>query len=324
MSLVVKPFEGEYGKKFDDLVGVKNALYEFPGKCLLPPFFASDAKRIIDAPVRDDDVWLISFPRTGSTWCQEMIWLISNNLDFETAQNTPQQFRAPLIEMSTVLFEFAESIKDLLSTSNAIDFVENMPSPRFIKSHLPLQLLPYQLDKVKPKVIYTLRNPKDMCVSYYHHCQMFHNLSMPFEVFADFFLNDALPMGSVWNHYLSFWNKRHETNVLVLKYEEMKKNIRGTLRKIADHLEKPLSDSDMDRLCEFLTVNKMRENKGCNLQDFIDKKNGENYYKRTGEHFIRKGIVGDWKNYMSHELSERFDKWIEENTRGTDLTFEEI
>lgn len=54
--------------------------------------------------------------------------------------------------MSTVLYEFADSIKDLLSTSNAIDFVENMPSPRFIKSHLPLQLLPSELDKIKPKV----------------------------------------------------------------------------------------------------------------------------------------------------------------------------
>lgn len=173
------------------------------------------------------------------------------------------------------------------------------------------------------QVVYTLRNPKDMCVSYYHHCQMFHNLSMPFETFCDFFMHDALPIGSVWNHYLSFWNKRHETNILVLKYEDMKKDLRGTLRKIANHLDKDLSERDINSLCDFLSVKNMRENKGCNLQGFIDKQKGSNYYKRSGEHFIRKGIVGDWKNYMSPELSEKFDKWIEENTRNTDLTFDE-
>lgn len=40
------------------------------------------------------------------------------------------------------------------------------------------------------------------------------------------------------------------------------------------------------------------------------------------ETFIRKGKVGDWKNYMSNELSEKFDKFTEENLKGTDLAFE--
>lgn len=34
----------------------------------------------------------------GSTWVQEMVWLIANNLDFERASTTIQQIRAPLIE----------------------------------------------------------------------------------------------------------------------------------------------------------------------------------------------------------------------------------
>jgi len=40
------------------------------------------------------------------------------------------------------------------------------------------------------------------------------------------------------------------------------------------------------------------------------------------ETFIRKGKVGDWKNYMSEELSAKFDKFTEENLKGTDLAFE--
>lgn len=38
--------------------------------------------------------------------------------------------------------------------------------------------------------------------------------------------------------------------------------------------------------------------------------------------FIRKGKVGDWKNYMSQELSARFDQFTEENLKGTSLTFD--
>jgi len=40
------------------------------------------------------------------------------------------------------------------------------------------------------------------------------------------------------------------------------------------------------------------------------------------ETFIRKGKVGDWKNYMSEKVSAKFDKFTEENLKGTDLAFE--
>lgn len=35
---------------------------------------------------------------------------------------------------------------------NSVEYVDNQKSPRFIKSHLPVDLLPFQLDEVKPKV----------------------------------------------------------------------------------------------------------------------------------------------------------------------------
>lgn len=151
---------------------------------------------------------------------------------------------------------------------------------------------------------------------------MLHGMDIAFEEFAEMFLNDATPLGSVWNHYLGYWNKRHESNVLILRYEEMKKDLRGTLYKIANFLEKSLTEEDVDSLCDFLSFNKMRENQGCNLQLLVDKKLGKDYYKRSNKHFIRKGVVGDWKNCMTESLSKRFDEWIEQNTKGTGLTFD--
>lgn len=52
--------------------------------------------------------------------------------------------------MSTVLFEYTDTFKNFFE--NSVDYVSNLPSPRYIKSHLPIQFVPTQLDKVKPKV----------------------------------------------------------------------------------------------------------------------------------------------------------------------------
>lgn len=118
LSYTVKPLEDEVGNSIDECFGAKNCLLQYGvGKCLLPPYYEAIAQDILDAEVRKDDVWVLSYPKTGisvfdnallfflyiifvigSTWLQEMVWLIGNNLDFTTAENTLQQIRAPLIE----------------------------------------------------------------------------------------------------------------------------------------------------------------------------------------------------------------------------------
>ena len=37
------------------------------------------------------------------------------------------------------------------------------------------------------------------------------------------------------------------------------------------------------------------------------------------KNFIRKGMVGDWKNYFNEENNKVWDKWIAENLEGTDI-----
>lgn len=66
MSLTFEPLQGPFGEKADRYFGIKGSLVEVtPSKCLLPPKFESLAQQILDAPVRKDDVWLLSYPRTG-------------------------------------------------------------------------------------------------------------------------------------------------------------------------------------------------------------------------------------------------------------------
>lgn len=66
----------------------------------------------------------------------------------------------------------------------------------------------------------------------------------------------------------------------------------------------------------------MRKNPALNLEPIIEKKNGPEFLQKTDLRFIRKGEIGDHKNYMSPELIARFDAWTEENLKGTDLRFD--
>lgn len=67
MSYEVKKLTGHYANMLDKSFGVKDSLFEFGSSgCLLPLWHQSFAQRIIDAEVREDDVWLISYPKTGN------------------------------------------------------------------------------------------------------------------------------------------------------------------------------------------------------------------------------------------------------------------
>jgi len=69
--------------------------------------------------------------------------------------------------------------------------LDALASPRVIKSHLPLYLLPPKLVDTC-KVVYVARNPKDVIVSFYHHHRLIplHDYHGDFEEFANYFLND--------------------------------------------------------------------------------------------------------------------------------------
>ena len=61
---------------------------------------------------------------------------------------------------------------------DTIAYVESMPSPRIIKTHLPLDMLPPNLLDTA-KVIYVCRNVKDSCVSWFHHEKLLPVHSFP-------------------------------------------------------------------------------------------------------------------------------------------------
>lgn len=55
-------------------------------KQVFPEYFLSIYREIQTAEVFEDDVWVVSHPKNGTTWVQEMVWLLSNNLNYSEAK----------------------------------------------------------------------------------------------------------------------------------------------------------------------------------------------------------------------------------------------
>ncbi|XP_017122493.1 luciferin sulfotransferase [Drosophila elegans] len=315
MQLSYRELEADIVRRTNAVFPAQNCFVEvLPDRLIIPRKYVELGDSIRSLPVFQDDVWMVSYPRTGSTWAQEMVWLLGHQLDYVAAEQD-LRLRSPLIELSALFStDHHEAVAEKFG--NTVDLVRNLPRPRFARSHLSWPLLPEQFETVKPRIVYTARNPKDLCVSYYHYCKLLHGINGEFEQFVDLFLEGHTPMGSYWKHVLPFWKRSLDENVLFIKYEDMIKDLPSVVRRCAQFLGvqslvAPMAS--LQNLCEHLTFDNMRKNKAVNLEKVLPESSSK---------FIRNGKIGDWRNHMGNEMSERFDEWSEQNIRGAGLKFD--
>jgi len=191
-----------------------------------------------------------------------------------------------------------------------IEYANQLSGRRVMKCHLPMDFLPPGvLDKCK--IVYVARNPKDCAVSYFYHSQLFHGYVGDFEEFIKQFEEDITLYGSYWHHILSGWELKDHKNVSFIWFEEMKKNQKGVIKNLCQFLDQPLSEVKIDELVESLMFENVKKNPAVNNEQFQqDDKKGK---------FMRKGIVGDWKNHFDEETNQNWNNWIEKNIQGKNL-----
>nr|XP_014339874.1 PREDICTED: sulfotransferase family cytosolic 1B member 1-like [Latimeria chalumnae] len=129
-------------------------------------------ENISNFQARPDDMLIVTYPKAGTTWLQEVVDMILNEGDVEKCKHAPIHIRVPFLEWPP-LNEFPVSI------AAGTDMLSKMASPRAIKSHLPFQLVPKSFWEHNSKLIYLARNPKDSMVSYYRFDRMTSFRRMP-------------------------------------------------------------------------------------------------------------------------------------------------
>ncbi|XP_055704043.1 luciferin sulfotransferase-like [Phlebotomus papatasi] len=273
--------------------------------CFLPSFYENMAERIENFEVRPDDVWVVTYPKCGTTWTQEMVWQICNNLDYEGGKVALER-RFPYLEVGCLLS------RDI-PMEDEISFLEKMPSPRFIKTHLPAHLLPPQIWTVKPKIVYVARNAKDTAISWYHHYVNFQHYSHSFSDFMEAFLDDKIDFSPYHSHIIDFWNLRREQNILFLTFEDMKHNHPKVIEETARFFGKTYTKQEIDKLADHLAFEKFSKNPAVNKEYILKAVEDICKVKMVDQNFriTRKGAVGSHKEEMSQELIDKFNKWTD-------------
>ena len=269
---------------------------------IVPKFvIKEELDNLKDKPLRADDVWIAAYPKCGSTWTEHIFTLIRNGgKDYTGYVNEA--------------VPWLEAIKH--SPHVSPDFnIDDLPSPRAFGSHFSYNLMPCGLPMHTPcKYIYVARNPKDVVVSFYYQSRALDSTDLVWDEFFQDFIAGNVMFGNYFDHVLSWWEHKDDQNILFLKYEDMKKDLPDTVRKIAKFIDCDLSDAVVEKVVKKASFASMKANPSANFS-WMKRNPGE-------QPFLRKGIVGDWKNHFSAEQSAQLDEVYRSRMKGTGLEFE--
>lgn len=291
-------------------------------------------ERIWNMRPRPDDVWIITYPKCGTTLGQETLWQMSTGCNVDSEESKKNVFmRVPFLEMTSLAgkgampvpaVEVSEEEKKMMNAMHSmmmdtVAHTENCKSPRIIKTHLPLAMLPPNLLEVS-KVVVILRNVKDACASFYHHEQLLMNQGLDkavsFEQYTDVYMKGEVLYGNYWDNLKDAWKRKGEKNLKIIWYEDMRANLSSVLTELADFTGFDIPDEKIEPLLKHLHIDSFRKNDAVNMKPPPGSVPEE---VRKIFNFIRKGKVGDWKDHFTtKEKLQEFNSWIEKNNKDED------
>ena len=260
----------------------------------LKPYRTSvqDNRRWAGFGPRAGDIFVCTPAKCGTTWMQAIIGSL-----LWPDGNPP----GPLLELSPWLEFEVFPIDEILSRLNA------QSHRRFIKTHTPLDGIPLFPEA---KYVCVARDGRDAFMSFCNHMEHFKddvreglNARAAAEgippvpgwngdVHAFFMI--WLHMLGMLEHVATFWEHRNDANVLLVHYNDLKADLGGEMRRVAEFLGISVPPSQWPPAVERCTFESMRS-QGERLGE-IDR-----LFEGGAKSFIFKGTNGRWRDVLTAE-----------------------
>ena len=232
--------------------------------------------------VRPSDVFISSYPRSGTTWLQHITHALRSGRDLGFGH------------IGEVVPWFERQLA--LGRCSAADF-ERLPSPRVFKSHLPRAWLPRGA-----RYLYVARDGRDVATSYFHFYRSHLAFDGSFDEFFDRFLRGRLQYGSWFKHVAGWQSSWSDPNQLDLDYQQLSAALPAELERIASFLRVSISSRErvaLEAHCSFAFM-KRHEHK-------FDHAAGEpNAQAAAAGRFIRNGQSGGFTELFGAMHERRF------------------
>jgi aryl sulfotransferase len=255
-----------------------------------------------DFQFRDDDVIIATYAKSGTTWTQQIVgqMLFGPDPELMVAEISPWlDLRVP-----------PKDVK--------LPVVEAQTHRRFLKTHLPVDALRFS---EKAKYLYIGRDGRDVVWSMYNHHANANafwyealndtpgRVGPPIEpppsdvrqYFREWLARDGHPFWPFWENIRSWWQIRDLPNVRFIHFSNLKQDMPGQMRSIAEFLEIDVRPADWPEIELYCSFDWMKANatKSTPL--------GGAFWDAGAETFINKGTNGRWQNILSHEDSSRYE-----------------
>ncbi len=188
---------------------------------------------------------------------------------------------------------------------------------RVIKTHLEREFVPFN---DQARYITVLRDPKDIFLSNFYFLKgiMWGPMMPSLDTWLDHFLSPQFMLGSWARHTAGYWQVRQRPNMLVLTFKEMKADLPGTVRKVADFMGVALKQSEFEMVCKKSSFEYMRS-----IDDRFHPGLVTPWSDPRGR-MMRRGERGESRRALSAQQRRRIDDYARQELAdlGSDFPFD--
>jgi len=263
-----------------------------------------------DFRFRDDDIVIATYAKSGTTWMQQIV----AQLVFNGAEDVDVHAVSPWVDLRVVPPEM-------------ITGLETQMHRRFVKTHLPLDALVFS---PKAKYIYIGRDGRDALWSFYNHHANANDgwyarindtpgrvgppipqVTQPVDAYFRSWLDgNGYPIWPFFEHIASWWAIRDLPNVRLVHFNELKANLPGSIRAMADFLEIPIDEARLPTIVEHCSFDYMK----ANAEKVAP--SGGAMWNGGAATFINKGTNGRWRDVLTPADIEAYEKRAIEELGG--------